>query len=227
MDAPLNKVHKFPILKFVEEGENEMEIEKKALLNNLENEKSFVDKLKFVEESQVVAIENVLVKIVTFTFPMDFVAWGIKGDLKNLKILRRPLLSLSQAWIDINKRELTLLVGEEKARLNLHQPLPLTEQERTMCRKFCSLLPSKGHMFKQSPLSINVFTFASHKGDCFEEIVVDPPTTIIGDYEFLSPLQSLEEIILELNGCEKKVLSKMDDWSNGSTITFPMNLAGL
>ena len=133
----------------MEEGENEMEIEKKALLNNLENEKSLVDKLKLEEEIQVVvAIENVLVKIDTFTFPMDFMAWGIKGDLKNLKILRRPLHSSSQAWIDINKGELTLLVGEEKEKFNLHQPLPLTEQERAMCRKFCSLLQSKGHKFE-------------------------------------------------------------------------------
>ena len=118
-----------------------------------------------------------------------------------MKILRRPLLSSSQAWIDINKGELTLLVGEEKAKFNLHQPLPLTEQERTICRKFCYLLPSKGNMFEQSTLSINVFASASHKGDCFEEIVAEPPATIKGDYKFLSPLQNLEEIILELNGC--------------------------
>ena len=88
-----------------------------------------MDKLKFGEESQVMVIENILVKIDTFTFPMDFVAWGIEGDLKNLKILKRSLLSSCQAWIDINKGELTLLVGEEKANFNLHQPLPLTEQE--------------------------------------------------------------------------------------------------
>ena len=105
----------------MEECENEMEIEKTALLNNLENEKSLVDKLKFEEESQVVAIENVLVKIDTFTFPLDFVTWGIEGDLQNSHILRRPLLSSSQAWIDINKGELTLLVGEDKAKFNLHQ----------------------------------------------------------------------------------------------------------
>ena len=157
-------------------------------------------------------IENILVKIDTFTFPMDFVAWGIKGDIKNLKILRRPLLSLSQAWIDINKGKLTLLVGEEKAKFNLHQPLPLKEQERTMCRKFYSLLPSKGHMFEQPPFSINVFASTSHKGDCFEEIVVEPLATIKRDYEFLSLLQNLEEIILELNGYKKEVMSKMDDW---------------
>ena len=96
-----------------------------------------------------------------------------------------------------------------------------------MCRKFCSLLSSKGHMFEQSPLSINVFASTSHKEDYFEEIVVEPPATIKGDYEFLSPLQNLEEIILKLNGYEKKVLSKMDDWSNESTNAFPMSLVGL
>ena len=94
------------------------------------------------------AIENVLVKIDTFTFPMDFMACDIEGNLRNLKILKIPLSSSSQAWIDINKGELTFLVGEEKAKFNLHQPLPLTEQERTMCGKFYSLLPSKGHMFE-------------------------------------------------------------------------------
>ena len=72
-----------------------------------------------------------------------------------------------------------------------------------------------------------MFSSASHKGDCFEEIVAKPPATIKGDSEFLSPLQSLEEIILELNDCEKKVLSKMDEWSNGSTSTFLMSLDGL
>ena len=110
-----------------------------------------------------------------------------------MKILKRPLPSSSQAWIDINKGELTFLVGEEKAKFNLHQSLPLTEQERTMCRKFCSLLSSKGHMFEQSPLSINVFSSASYKGDCFEEIVAEPLATIKGDYEFLSPLKNLEK----------------------------------
>ena len=74
MDTPLSNVHKFPILKFVEECEYELEIKNKALLNNLEDEEPLVYKLKFEEESQVIAIENILAKIETFTFPMDFVA---------------------------------------------------------------------------------------------------------------------------------------------------------
>ena len=72
-----------------------------------------------------------------------------------------------------------------------------------------------------------VFTSTSHRGDCFEEIVVEPPSIIKEDFEFLSPLQILKENILELNGYEEEVLSKMNDWSNGSTSTFPMSLAGL
>ena len=95
MDTPVSSMQKFPILKFVEKGENELKIEKKALLSNLENGKSLMDKLKFEKESQVMVIENILVKIDIFTFPMDCVTWGIDGDLQNSQILRRPLPSSS------------------------------------------------------------------------------------------------------------------------------------
>ena len=86
MDTPLSNVQEFPILKSVEEGENELKIENKTLLNNLEDEEPLVNKLKFEEKSQVMAIENILVMIDTFTFPMDFVTWGIKGDIQNSHI---------------------------------------------------------------------------------------------------------------------------------------------
>ena len=114
MDTPLSNVQELHILKSMEASENELETKNKALLNNLEDEEPIVDELKVEEESQVMAIENVLVKIDTFTLPMDFVTWGIEGDLQNSQILRRPLLFSSKAWIDKNKGELTLLVGEEK-----------------------------------------------------------------------------------------------------------------
>ena len=41
-------------------------------------------------------------------------------------------------------------------------------------------------MFEESPLFIDVLAFASHKGNCFEEIVAEPLAIIRGDYEFLS-----------------------------------------
>ena len=54
-----------------------------------------------------------------------------------------------------------------------------------------------------------------------------PLAIIKGNNEFLFPIQTMEEIILELNGYKEEVLSKMDDWSNGNTSTFPMSLAGI
>ena len=69
MDTPLSNVQELPILKSVEESENELEIENKTLLNNLKDEEPTVDKLKVEEESQVMAIEKVLVKIDKFTSP--------------------------------------------------------------------------------------------------------------------------------------------------------------
>ena len=82
-------------------------------------------------------------------------------------------------------------------------------------------------MFEESPFLMDVLALTAHKGDCFEEIVAEALVIIKGDSEFISPLQNLEEIILELNGYKEEVMSKMDDCPNGSTSTFPMSLVGL
>ena len=47
-------------------------------------------------------------------------------------------------------------------------------------------------MFEESPLIIDVLPFASHKGDCFKEIVVELLSTIKRDYEFLFPIQTMK-----------------------------------
>ena len=40
----------------------------------------------------------------------------------------RPSIATSQAWIDVEHGEMTLLVDEEKAKFNLHQSIPLTDE---------------------------------------------------------------------------------------------------
>ena len=96
-----------------------------------------------------------------------------------------------------------------------------------MQKNSAACLYQKGTCLNSPPLSINVFTSTSHRRDCFEEIVAEPPAIIEGDFEFISPIQNLKENILELNGYKEEVLSKMNDWPNGSTSTFPMSLAEL
>ena len=82
-------------------------------------------------------------------------------------------------------------------------------------------------MYEEPPFLIDVLASTAHKEGCFNEIVVKPLATIKGDSKFLFPFQNLEEIILELNGYKEEVLSKMDDWPNGSTNNFPMSLVEL
>ena len=53
-------------------------------------------------------------------------------------------------WIDTEHEEMTLLVGEEKMKFDLHQSILLTNEERRVCIKIeSSFLPIE----KQEPMS--------------------------------------------------------------------------
>ncbi|GJZ65410.1 gag-pol polyprotein [Tanacetum coccineum] len=58
-------------------------------------------------------VENVLVGIGKFTFPIDFIILDMPKDIKVPLILGRPFLSTACAKIDVYKRKITLRVGEE------------------------------------------------------------------------------------------------------------------
>ncbi|GJR78985.1 putative reverse transcriptase domain-containing protein [Tanacetum coccineum] len=59
-------------------------------------------------------VENVLVGIGKFVFPIDFIILDMPEDIKVPLILERPFLSTTHAKIDIFKRKITLRVREEK-----------------------------------------------------------------------------------------------------------------
>ncbi|GJY56005.1 mitochondrial proton/calcium exchanger protein-like protein isoform X1 [Tanacetum coccineum] len=59
-------------------------------------------------------VENVLVGIGKFVFPVDFINLDMPKDIKVPLILGRLFLSTARAKIDIFKRKITLRVGEEK-----------------------------------------------------------------------------------------------------------------
>ncbi|GKC80026.1 putative reverse transcriptase domain-containing protein [Tanacetum coccineum] len=58
--------------------------------------------------------KNVLVGIGKFVFPIDFIILDMPEDINVALILERPFLSTSRAKIDVNKRKITLRVGEER-----------------------------------------------------------------------------------------------------------------
>ena len=66
-------------------------------------------------------LEDVLVKVGKFIFPMDFVI--MEEDTQVPIFLGRPFLATGAALIDVQKGELTLRVGDEAVHFNLNNSL--------------------------------------------------------------------------------------------------------
>ena len=62
-------------------------------------------------------IEDVLVKIDKFIFPVDFIVLDIEEDSNTPLILGRPFLATAKMIIDVGTGELTLRVGDETVTL--------------------------------------------------------------------------------------------------------------
>ena len=63
-------------------------------------------------------IEDVLVKVDKFIFPIDFVVLDMEEDEKPPLILGRPFLATSQALIDVENGDETLRVVNEEVCLS-------------------------------------------------------------------------------------------------------------
>ena len=75
-------------------------------------------------------IEDVLVKVGKFVFPVDFIILDIEEDSQVPMLLGRPFLATEAALIDMQKGVLTLRVGEEAADFNLLQSLNNLDTDR-------------------------------------------------------------------------------------------------
>ena len=68
-------------------------------------------------------LEDVLIKVGKFIFPVDFVVIDIEEDKQVPLLLGKPFLATRVALINVKKGELTLTVGDEKIHFNLNQCL--------------------------------------------------------------------------------------------------------
>ncbi|XP_057443925.1 uncharacterized protein LOC130736091 [Lotus japonicus] len=68
-------------------------------------------------------IEDVLVRVDKFIFPVDFVILDMEEDTRIPLILGRPFLATGNAKINVRKGILSLKVGEEKVRFNVFESL--------------------------------------------------------------------------------------------------------
>ena len=75
-------------------------------------------------------IEDVLVKVGKFIFPIDFIILDMEEDSQVPLLLGRPFLATGAALIDMQKGVLTLRVGEEAADFNMLQSLKNLDTDR-------------------------------------------------------------------------------------------------
>ena len=68
-------------------------------------------------------IEDVLVKVGEFIFPVDFIIMDMEKDFEIPLILGRPFLATARALIDVEEGKLILRVGEEQVIFRMSKAL--------------------------------------------------------------------------------------------------------
>ena len=86
-------------------------------------------------------LEDVLIKVVKFIFPMDFIVMNMKDNTQVPLLLGRPFLATGATLIDVKKGELTLIVGEEAVHFKLNTSLKRSEFESPDCKTVETIVP--------------------------------------------------------------------------------------
>ena len=145
--------------------------------------------------------ENFLVGVEDFYFPIESLIFGMEED-QQFSFIERPSIAKSQVWIDVQHREMTLLVGEEKMKFDLHQRTPLTDEERRAFKKLESSFPL---IKEQAPKILQEETLKGYKFEAnsfpTKELAFKPTLTI----------PEVEEFILTSDEDEDGVLATMDE----------------
>ena len=78
-------------------------------------------------------LEDVLVKVGKFVFPIDFVVMKMEEDTQVPLLLGKPFLETGATLIDVKKGELTLRVGNEVVHFNLNKSLTQSDADEENC----------------------------------------------------------------------------------------------
>ena len=140
-------------------------------------------------------IEDVLVKVGKFFFPIDFIILDIEEDSQVPLLLGRPFLATGAALIDMHKGVLTLRVGEEGADFNMLQSLKNLDIDREDYKSVDDVYLNKSDCYHdcnaQLPINKNEMNFQYPEG-------------VNSDFLHFS-LQSTEHVMsLKQNGMTKE-----------------------
>ncbi|KAK5843439.1 hypothetical protein PVK06_005896 [Gossypium arboreum] len=78
-------------------------------------------------------IEDVLVKVDNFIFPVDFVVLDMDEDVEVPLILSRPFLAIVRAVIDVGDGKLVLRVGDEEIIFKIYDAMRFSRKQDDSC----------------------------------------------------------------------------------------------
>ncbi|XP_047978644.1 uncharacterized protein LOC125220524 [Salvia hispanica] len=85
-------------------------------------------------------IEDVLVRVNDFIFPVDFVVLDMEEDRNVPLILGRPFLATGKALIDVSRGELTLRMGTKHHILSIYKAMGSPKVEELAMKKECKVV---------------------------------------------------------------------------------------
>ncbi|XP_047948956.1 uncharacterized protein LOC125194774 [Salvia hispanica] len=85
-------------------------------------------------------IEDVLVQVNDFIFPVDFVVLDMEEDMNVPLILGRPFLATGKALIDLSRGELTIRMGPKHHILSIYNAMKSSEVEEIAMKKECKVV---------------------------------------------------------------------------------------
>ncbi|GJT52317.1 zinc knuckle CX2CX4HX4C containing protein [Tanacetum coccineum] len=141
-------------------------------------------------------VENLLIKINKFIFPVDFVILNMVEDLRMPIILGRPLLATAHAKVDIFRKSISLKVGSEKVIFKIRSSFTMTNFE------YVRSIKSKTCLEDDDLKKINSDLFLYDYESCeFNQLLgIDPD---IFFYE-IDIQESYEEIVYKMTEVEKE-----------------------
>ena len=95
-------------------------------------------------------IDDVLVKVDKFIFPVDFIVLDMEEDLDVPLILGRPFLAIGGALIGVQSGGLTLWVNGEEVTFSIYHSMKLKDEKAT-----CYWLESNGDHVVKTQLGLN------------------------------------------------------------------------
>ena len=166
-------------------------------------------------------LEDVLVKVGKFIFPVDFVVMKMEEDDQVPLLLRRPFLATGAALIDVQKGELALRVGNEAVHFNLNKSLTQPDVDVEICMA----------IENSSPISFDLISDCNTQHSINENEMNFQYLESV-DYELLqSGFQNIETILIlnensqENSSSQEKKVTKQETSAEGLILKeFPSHL---